>query len=269
MWTLSELGDAQAVEPLLIALKDTNHSVRRAAATALGRTRDARAVEPLANALNDANAEVRSAAAAALGQIRHPSAVEALIAALAEHHFDPHVVRWFARRKHWRLRQAAVAALGRAGTAEVIAPLRAALEDTNAEVRDTAAAALRRIEEQVGRLRTDSAEQRRLANCLSQLIAVDETRWAQINGSRYGHLTPGHDTALETLHTDPDQLVQYLIAEQPILRIRWAATASAVVIEYADPATTRLQQRLVVLKQAQSCGYLCYLAWSLAQHAAM
>ena len=265
MWTLGEIGDAQAVAPLTAALSDADPRVRGAAAQALGTLGDARAVAPLTAALGDSRIEVRSAAAQALGQIRHPQAVAALVAALAEHRFETRVVLWFARRKHWRLRQAAVAALGREEHAQVVEPLLAALSDTQPEVREAAAAALRQIETKVGRLRVDLDEQARLEDSLGRLAAVDQARWAQLNSARYGPMTPGDDTAVKALFIQPGQVVRFLVEQQPASKIRWVAKDEEIVVEYADPSSGRLQKRLVVLRQSQPAGYLCYLAWRLTQ----
>ena len=64
------------------------------------------------------------------------------VAALAEHRFETRVVLWFARRKHWRLRQAAVAALGREEHAQVVEPLLAAVARATDEGRRVAYLAL-------------------------------------------------------------------------------------------------------------------------------
>jgi HEAT repeat protein len=50
---LGWIGDVRAVEPLIVALKDTHESVREAAAKALGWIGDKRAVEPLTALLSD------------------------------------------------------------------------------------------------------------------------------------------------------------------------------------------------------------------------
>ena len=67
---LGEIGDARAVEPLILALKDEYWEVRRRAAEALGEIGDARAVEPLKKALNDESRGVREAARDALEKIK-------------------------------------------------------------------------------------------------------------------------------------------------------------------------------------------------------
>jgi HEAT repeat protein len=80
---LGKIG-TPAVEPLIAALKDSDRSVRHAAAESLGEINDPRAVEPLIAALKDTDASVRMSAAYALDNIKDPRAVEPLIAALQE-----------------------------------------------------------------------------------------------------------------------------------------------------------------------------------------
>lgn len=82
--TLGEIGDARAVGPLKIALKDPHPWVRKAAAEALGRIGDPGAVDALAEALEDVDANVRFSAAEALGEIGDARAIEPLIYALVD-----------------------------------------------------------------------------------------------------------------------------------------------------------------------------------------
>jgi len=103
---LSQIGDPQAVEPLIAALKDKN--VRQAAASALVQI-GAPAVEPLIAALMDENSSLRWIAARALGQIGDGRAVEPLIAALK----DVELV----------VRGASIEALGKIGDARAVKPL--------------------------------------------------------------------------------------------------------------------------------------------------
>jgi hypothetical protein len=74
---LGAIGDARAVEGLLIALREANWDVRPLGAEALGKIGDARAVEGLLAALHDANA--RRAAAEALGKIGTLEVLEKLL----------------------------------------------------------------------------------------------------------------------------------------------------------------------------------------------
>ncbi len=112
---LGALGDAQAVDPLLAALRDPDEIVRWAAAEALGALGDARAVEPLLAAVRDPAGHGRGAAAQALGALGDGRAVEPLLAALRDP--DDHV------------RGAAAQALGALGDGRAVEPLLAALRD--------------------------------------------------------------------------------------------------------------------------------------------
>ncbi|WP_230742336.1 HEAT repeat domain-containing protein [Methanooceanicella nereidis] len=71
----------QAVQPLIVALKDPNMDVRGNAAWILGSIRDERAIEPLIGMLKDEELEARVVAGVALIKIGMP-AVEPLIASL-------------------------------------------------------------------------------------------------------------------------------------------------------------------------------------------
>lgn len=79
---LGELGDARAVEPLIIALKDKDEFVVSEAAEALGKLGDTRAVLPLTLLLKHRESFVRSAAARSLGKLGDSNAVESLTLAL-------------------------------------------------------------------------------------------------------------------------------------------------------------------------------------------
>ncbi len=81
-YSLESIGDARAVEPLIVALMDLNADVRLKAARALGTFKDARAVEPLCTSLRDPDQIVRVFAAYALGKIGDRKAIEPLRAAL-------------------------------------------------------------------------------------------------------------------------------------------------------------------------------------------
>ena len=77
---LGEIGDPQAVEPLITALKDKTWDVRKAAAEALGEIGDARAVE-IARLLTELEAATyvqRLEAADALGRLGDQAALPAL-----------------------------------------------------------------------------------------------------------------------------------------------------------------------------------------------
>ncbi len=126
-YALGKIGDARAVESLVVALKDVE--LREAASEALGKIGDARAVEQLIAALKDKNEWVRKAAAKALGQIGAP-AVEQLIAVLKD---KSEWVRKVAAEVLWQISEPAVE------------PLVAALKDDKWYVRKAAAEILDKL----------------------------------------------------------------------------------------------------------------------------
>ncbi|HVU10694.1 MAG TPA: HEAT repeat domain-containing protein [Phototrophicaceae bacterium] len=81
---LGYVGDARAVAPLLLSVKDSRNELREIAAEALGRIGDASAFDPLIELLRDDNEWVRRAAAVALGELGDRRAVEPLSAAMQD-----------------------------------------------------------------------------------------------------------------------------------------------------------------------------------------
>ena len=81
---LGEIGDPQAVTPLVVALEDEHWSVRCAAAAAVARLRSPKAVPALVLRLDDADATVRRAAISALGEIADPRSASHLLSALSD-----------------------------------------------------------------------------------------------------------------------------------------------------------------------------------------
>jgi hypothetical protein len=264
-FALSERGDAAVVPPLVSALNDPDPQTRVAAAQALGNLGEVAGFAPLMAALSDANIEVRSTAAQALGKIGGDEAVAPLIAALGERSFTTSFLLWALRCELWGLRVAAAHVLGRDGSGQEVAALTDALEDARPAVRNAAAQALRNLETRVGALRASSAEQEKVKRGLQRLAAVDVERWVPVNGTRYGPLTPGDDTAVESIFTDADQVVRFLVQTEPELYLRWGLKEDALIVEYAPPDNGRLNSRLVVLKRERTGDFLCYLAWALAQ----
>jgi len=131
---LARIGDEQAVQPLIEALRnDSADSVRKGAADALGSfgMKDffPSAIDPLIEALKDDYANVRRSAVGALGKIGNERAVEPLIEALRDDSAD--VVRMLA-----------AIALGRIGDERAVEPLIEALTDGRERVRSAAAHAL-------------------------------------------------------------------------------------------------------------------------------
>jgi|GEM_PF-986014 len=157
---LGDLKDTRAVEPLLVALSDSNDRVRAGVAQALGELKDARAVEPLINALSDEDWNVQAKAAWALGDLGD-SAVEPLINALSDEDSNVRVV--------------AALALGRLGES-AFEPLLAALNADDKEVRAGAARALgdlkdaRAVEPLINALSNERSNVRaRVAQALGEL----------------------------------------------------------------------------------------------------
>ncbi|MCD4686796.1 MAG: HEAT repeat domain-containing protein [Anaerolineae bacterium] len=87
---LGRYGDADAVEPLITALRDEDAIVRTDATVAFGILGDTRATEPLIVALHDKAASVRTEAVTALGKIGDTHTVELLTAIL---HDEDAVIR--------------------------------------------------------------------------------------------------------------------------------------------------------------------------------
>ncbi|MDO8208411.1 MAG: HEAT repeat domain-containing protein [Gallionella sp.] len=124
---------ADALLPLLDALKDKDDTVRRGAAEALGHIKDPSTVPALLVALKDKDDMVRWGAAEALGQIKDPSTVPALLVALKD---KDDMVRW-----------GAVQALGQIKAPSTVPALLVALKDKDEMVRWGAADALGQIKD--------------------------------------------------------------------------------------------------------------------------
>lgn len=130
---LAELGDRQAVAPLIAALgstgpKGTPMYVREAAAEALGRLGDARALEPLLEALKDPWEDLQVVAAEALTKLNDTRVVEPLIKMLQDESIE--------------CSDTVAKTLGLLGDARAVEPLIKALKDGGSLVRECAAEAL-------------------------------------------------------------------------------------------------------------------------------
>jgi HEAT repeat protein len=125
---LGKTKSAAAVPPLAQALECHEEGVRQAAAEALGELEQPSGAVPLRIALTDADEGVRRQAAESLGRLKDASAVSSLIECLAN---DSYGVRTSAAR-----------ALGRIGDRAAVPPLVAALQDEDYSVRKAAAEAL-------------------------------------------------------------------------------------------------------------------------------
>ncbi|MGB7571926.1 MAG: HEAT repeat domain-containing protein, partial [Methanothrix sp.] len=162
---LGKIGDTQAVDLLIQALKDENPDIQKTAAGALGELKAINAVDPLKQAfrdkeedinvrmcyaealgkigdakffdqmiqdLNDVDSHIKYMAANALGKSKSIQAVDSLIHALADK--DPLV------------RLASAIALGEIGDAKAVNPLSQTLKDEDLRVRKGAAEAWKKLE---------------------------------------------------------------------------------------------------------------------------
>jgi HEAT repeat protein/beta-lactamase regulating signal transducer with metallopeptidase domain len=110
-----------AVPALIVALKDGDVEVRRAAAQSLSNLEDPRAIPALIEALRDADAEVRSCAASGLGQFEDKRAVPGLVALLKDSNKD--------------VRHAALSSLGSFRDQVPTEAIVTALGDTDADIK--------------------------------------------------------------------------------------------------------------------------------------
>jgi len=130
---LVDMG-APAVRDLIAALDSRNRRIARGAAEALGEIRDPRAAVPLIAMLADTDPLVRGVVVRALGRLRDPRAVDPLIAMLQDTY--PGMAR------------TAALALGEIGDDRAAEPLdERMLSDPDFSMRETAAHALKRIED--------------------------------------------------------------------------------------------------------------------------
>jgi len=160
---LSTLGK-DALEPLIIALKDKTPDIRRSAVETLGEIGDSQALTPLIDVLNDEDAAVRNEAITALGGITNPGTVKYLLAALKDPRYDRKKVIdalgetgdpaplefliYALQDTTWEGRiyqEAAARALGKIGDVRAVEPLIAAVNSKFYEVRKEAVEALGKI----------------------------------------------------------------------------------------------------------------------------
>jgi len=159
---LGQVGDARAVEPLVVTLQDPYSTVRLqvAAAESLGKIGDGRAVEPLVAALKHPRGEVRRAAGAALRSLNWQPAdnMHRALLAVASSNWgeaallgsaavEPLVATLQDKSDIWNLgaRRAAAETLATIGDARAVEPLIAALQDENSTLRPVAAKSLGKI----------------------------------------------------------------------------------------------------------------------------
>jgi HEAT repeat protein len=126
--TLGSLRAEEAVDALLLMLRDDNLYVRAYSAEALGKIGDLMAVDLLIVSLNDPQPFVQSFAAQSLGELKAQKAVNTLIAFLGEGHLS--------------VRPHAAWALGMIGDPSAVNPLIAALRAEDVHLRISATRAL-------------------------------------------------------------------------------------------------------------------------------
>lgn len=142
-WAIGELTNmrggerANAVPRLISLLNDSDEWVRMASVRALGEIRDERAVEKLINALSDAAWKVRELGAWALGEMKEERAVQTLCKMLLEDSYA-------------EARVTAAEALGEIKSPQAVTSLNQALNDPETRVRDKARWALSEIEDSDG-----------------------------------------------------------------------------------------------------------------------
>ncbi|PYP30660.1 MAG: hypothetical protein DMD47_09105 [Gemmatimonadetes bacterium] len=133
---LAKIGSGSAAEPLLHALRDRSPEVRMQVALGIGGLKAGALAMPLVVAMEEEQDEaVERELILALGRIGSPDAVLALIKVAQP------AGRFFGR-KPTVLRAAAVEALRLAGTAAAIGTLEGLVDDSDAEVKEAARAAL-------------------------------------------------------------------------------------------------------------------------------
>jgi HEAT repeat protein len=153
---LGNLGDKQAVEPLITALKTaTQTDTRRASVEALGKLQDSRAVKPLIDSLSQADGSVKESVKRVLKQLaaKEPSVVDLLLPAFKKGDDtakdvlvsigDPAVDSLITALKDTETRSDAAEALGQIGNPRAIKPLVTNLTDW--EFGPKAAAALNKL----------------------------------------------------------------------------------------------------------------------------
>jgi HEAT repeat protein len=130
---LEDIGEA-AVDPLILALNESDNNAKEAAAMALGRIGEPRSIEPLIWAFRNADGKVRHAAVKALAAMNGSLAVPALISILED------------QESKADLRADAAFALGEMDDSGARDPLiRAMADDGDSRVRMSAALALKSI----------------------------------------------------------------------------------------------------------------------------
>jgi HEAT repeat protein len=164
IFALGEFKDSRGFTVVLDAMNDSDMNVRFASTVALAKFKNPKAIPSLTKALQDEDYDVRSYAALSLGELGAQKSVSAIRQLLGDKN---HQVRAFAAQslselgdqgaikaltvlltdRDWHVRGAAVFALAnlRANTPEVLQALKICLNDSNKNVRENAAMALKQL----------------------------------------------------------------------------------------------------------------------------
>ncbi|MCJ7444788.1 MAG: HEAT repeat domain-containing protein [Methanotrichaceae archaeon] len=130
--------DTEFVDPLIVALNDTNPDIRMYAASALGKLKDSKAAYPLSQSIKDPVPSVRISAGlalAAIGKTGLGFVEDPLIELLKDK--DPNI------------RSISASLLGNIQTSKVIPPLIQSLNDSDHYVRSVAASALGKLKDPI------------------------------------------------------------------------------------------------------------------------
>ena len=130
--SLARFEDRSTIPAFREALKDADAEIRSTAIEALADLKDRSSVGDIAALLKDENKEIRRSAASALGNMPSRSVINELVAAMKDEDAE--------------VRQSAIRALTEIKDPSVVGPLTAALQDPNADVRARAISALHELE---------------------------------------------------------------------------------------------------------------------------
>ncbi|MGB3535382.1 MAG: HEAT repeat domain-containing protein [Microcoleaceae cyanobacterium] len=245
---LGQARPEEAIEALIMTLKDEYDYVRGKAIIALGKIGSTQAVEPLIAYLQHEYEFIRYITAEALGRIGSDTAVEALAITLTD--------------ADYRVRHKAAEALGQIGSTQVLKCLQTASGDANSLVRYTAAKAMVQIKSgQTVKLQNQSVNQKIAAgfpqiaseHTVEFLIAAlahekhDVRRAAKIALSPI-NVKPAIEALIVALGHD-NRLVQYGAIE----------ALSQINLDYTHDALVDMlwhENKYIACHAAQALGYI-------------
>jgi hypothetical protein len=235
---LSSIGDPRAADLLIIALKDSDPTIRSNAANALSRSRidmRERVVDPLAAALDDESGQVRWDAARALQEIGF---IDPLIAALKEE--DTQLRFNAVRALGMRLSHLSVLYPGNDEISRILASLTVALEDEDAWVRGEAVEALDTDSVRASRRRHPAAERTFMATLMDRDLALIRAAYKTFIGVGQ----PGTENAMiDALNSlgDKDMAESFLRSGNGSLAAAarsWARTNGYEIVESSPYVST-------------------------------